>query len=90
MKILAIISSVHMGNTRKIAEAMAENAPLTIAEIGHISDYDLHDYDIVGFGSGIYFGKYDKKIMEFAEKLCDKEAYTFVFSTSGSATFKAL
>lgn len=87
MKILAIISSTHMGNTRKIAEAMANAAPVTIAEIDDISKYHLHDYDIVGFGSGIYFGKHDAKIMEFVEKLCDKEAYSFVFSTSGSANF---
>lgn len=87
MKILTIISSTHMGNTRKIAEAMAKTAPVTIAEIDNISDYNLHDYDIVGFGSGIYFGRHDTKIIEFVKKVCDKEAYTFVFSTSGSANF---
>lgn len=88
MKILIIISSTHMGNTRKIAEAMAQAAPVTIAEIENVSDYNLHDYDIVGFGSGIYFGKHDKKIMEFVNKACDKKAYTFVFSTSGASAFE--
>ena len=88
MKILVIISSTHMGNTRKIAEAMAENAPVTIAEIDSASDYDLRDYDIVGLGSGIYFGKHDAKIIEFAENLSDKSApYMFVFSTSGTGNF---
>lgn len=88
MKILIIISSTHMGNTRKIAEAMAQDAPVTIAEIKNVSDYNLHDYDIVGFGSGIYFGKHDTKIMEFVNKACDEKAYTFVFSTSGASAFK--
>lgn len=88
MKILIIISSTHMGNTRKIAEAMAQAAPVTIAEIENVSDYNLHDYDIVGFGSGIYFGKHDKKIMEFVNKVCDNKAYTFVFSTSGASAFE--
>lgn len=88
MKILIIIRSSHMGNTRKIAEAMAQTAPVTIAEFENISDYNLHDYDIVGFGSGIYFGKHDTKIMEFVKNACDKKAYTFVFSTSGAAAFE--
>lgn len=87
MKILMIISSTHMGNTQKVAEAMAQTVSATIAEIDSISDYDLHDYDIVGFGSGIYFGKHDTKIMNFVNNVCDKKAYTFVFSTSGSSAF---
>lgn len=88
MKILIIISSTHMGNTRKIAEAMAQTVPATIVEFENVSDYDLDDYDIVGFGSGIYFGKHDTKIMEFVSKACDEKAYAFVFSTSGSSAFE--
>ncbi len=85
MKILVIISSTHMGNTRKIAEAMAKNAPVTIAEIDSVSEHDLRDYDIVGLGSGIYFGKHDAKIIDFAENLSDTSTpYMFVFSTSGT------
>lgn len=87
MKILTIIKSTHMGNTRKIAEAMAQTAPVTVAELDNISNYNLHDYNIVGFGSGIYFGKHDKELMTFTEKLCDEKAYTFVFSTSGANKF---
>lgn len=88
MKILIVINSTHQGNTLKIAEAMAQNTPITIAEIDNISDYNLRDYDIVGFGSGIYFGKHDEKIMEFAKLSNNDKAYTFVFSTSGSSTFE--
>lgn len=87
MKILAVIKSTHMGNTRKIAEAMANSAPVTVTDLDNISEYNLHDYDIVGFGSGIYFGKHDKSLMSFVEQLCDKKAYTFVFSTSGAGDF---
>lgn len=83
MKILLVLKSKHVGNTRKIAEAMAEAAPVTIADVENINNYNLKDYNIVGFGSGIYFGKHDKKLIEFAGKLCDKKAYTFVFSTMG-------
>ena len=87
MKILAVVESSHQGNTMKIARAMAEVAPMDITSVEDAPKYNFNDSDIVGFGSGIYYGKHDKSIMEFVEKVCDKEAYTFVFSTSGSSGF---
>ena len=84
MKILAVVESKHKGNTLKIAKAMAEAAPVTITDIENAPKYNFHDYDIVGFGSGIYYGKHDKKLLEFVGKFCDTKAYAFVFSTSGS------
>lgn len=87
MKILAAVESTHMGNTLKIAKAMAKAAPMTITDIEHLPEYNLFDYDIVGFGSGIYFSRHDKKLMELVGKFCDKKAYAFVFSTSGSGNF---
>ena len=44
----------------------------------------LAEYDLIGFGSGIYFGKYHKSLLELMDKLPrleNKEA--FIFSTSG-------
>lgn len=44
----------------------------------------LAEYDLIGFGSGIYFGKYHKGLLELVDKLPrveNKEA--FIFSTSG-------
>lgn len=87
MKILLIIKSKHQQNTLKIAEAMAEVAPITIVELENVKNYKLSEYDIVGFGSGIYFGKHDKALIEFVKSLCDKERYSFVISTSGSNNF---
>lgn len=88
MKILAVVESKHKGNTLKIAKAMAEVAPVTITDIENAPKYNFHDYDIVGFGSGIYYGKHDKKLMELVGNFCDKKAYTFVFSTSGADSFE--
>ena len=84
MKILAIVASKHLGNTRKIAEAMAEVAPITIADMNEAANYSFADYDIVGFGGGIYAGSHDRKLIKFAEGFNDKPVYTFVFSTSGT------
>jgi len=87
MKMLAVVESKHLGNTLKIAKAMAEVAPLTITNIENAKSYDFDDYDIVGFGSGIYMGKHDKRLIDFVSTLCDEKAYSFVFSTYGSSSF---
>ena len=85
MKILLIVKSTHQQNTLKIAEAMSEVAPLTVVELENANCYNLFDYDIVGFGSGIYYGRHDKEVIKFVEDLPDKHLYSFVISTSGSA-----
>lgn len=86
MKILAVVESAHQGNTLKIAKAMAEAAPVTITDVENAPKYNFHDYDIVGFGSGIYYGKHDKKLLELVGKFCDEKEYTFVFSTYGAGS----
>lgn len=88
MKILLIIKSTHQQNTLKIAEAMSEVAPLTVVELENAKNYNFKEYDIVGFGSGIYYGKHDKELMEFVKTLCDKPAYSFVISTSGTNNYQ--
>ena len=87
MKILLIVKSTHQQNTLKIAEAMSEVAPLTVVELENSKNYDLSQYDIIGFGSGIYYGKHDKELIEFAENLSDKPFYSFVISTSGTNNY---
>lgn len=88
MKILIIAKSRHYDNTLKIAEAMCEAAPATLVNFDDVNNYKLDDYDIIGFGSGIYFGKHDKELMKFVAGLHNDNAYTFVFSTSGSKNFE--
>lgn len=88
MKVLIIVKSKHNDNTLKIAEAMSEAAPVTVTSLADAVNYNLAHYDIVGFGSGIYFGKHDKELLKFAENLSNEKAYTFVFSTSGTKSFK--
>ena len=84
MKILLIVKSTHQQNTLKIAEAMSEVAPLTVVELENARLYNLSEYDIVGFGSGIYYGKHDKELIKFVENLPDNHFYSFVISTSGT------
>ena len=67
---------------------MAEVAPLTVVELENVKHYNINEYDIVGFGSGIYYGKHDKELIEFVKKLDDFPLYNFVISTSGTNKFK--
>lgn len=87
MKILLIVESKHQGNTLKIANAMQEVAPIEIINTKEAMTKKLDEYDIVGFGSGIYFGKHDKKILKLADKLDENKGYSFIVTTSGSKDF---
>ncbi len=85
MKTLIIAESKHCGNTRKVAEAMASAVSETIiTDTAHIGEYNLHDFDLVGFGSGIYMGNFDRRIIRLVESFCDEPAKAFVFSTCGA------
>lgn len=88
MKILIVVSSEHRENTLKIAEAMSEAAPVTVTDLDNVEKYNLQEYDIVGFGSGIYYGKHSKKLIKLALNATYGD-YCFVFCTSGSKKFDA-
>ena len=72
----------------KIAEAMSEAVALNIVDIADAANYNLGDYDIVGFGSGIYAGKFAKKIVKLIDNNIDDLKNVFLFSTSGTGKEK--
>ncbi|HEU65756.1 MAG TPA: flavodoxin [Chloroflexi bacterium] len=84
MKTLIIYVSVHHGNTEKIARVMANILDVCLLQVEQADASILEQYDLIGFGSGIYFGKHHKSLLNFVDKLSmtiNKKA--FVFSTSG-------
>ncbi len=87
MKILIIVSSKHRQNTLKVAEAMSEAAFATVVELDNIANYKIENYDVIGFGSGIYAGKFDKKMIRYIKSLTNESHCTFVFSTSGTGNY---
>lgn len=88
MKILIIVNSTHYQNTMKIAEAMAEAAPITIVDVDEAERYSVGDYDVVGYGSGIYAGKFGKKILNHIDRNLNNLKNVFLFSTSGTGKDK--
>lgn len=88
---LIIYHSEHHGNTKKIAKAMAEKVGADILKAADVNLNKFEEYDIVGFGSGVYNGKLHKELSEILSKLSqqdDKKA--FIFSTTGSKTYSSM
>lgn len=86
MEALIIYSSVHHGNTEKIAKKIASVLKAELAKPDEIMNKDaLGKYDLIGFGSGIYFGKHHENLLDFVSKMPKmKNKKAFIFSTSGA------
>lgn len=84
MNTLIIYKSIHHGNTKRIAEVMAESLEANLLDLKDVNQDIIKEYDLIGFGSGIYNLKPHKKLREFVGELDDvKNKKAFVFSTSG-------
>jgi flavodoxin len=84
MKTLIICESVHHGNTKKIADAMAAELNAEVKKPGEVDVGKIGEYDLVGFGSGVYMGKMHKNLLKLADSLPQTGTKSFVFSTAGS------
>jgi len=75
--------SVHHGNTRRIAAAMAEPLGASLLSVEEAMSLDGQSLDLVGFGSGIYFGRHHASLFELVRKLKSMPRRCFVYSTAG-------
>lgn len=82
MKTLIIYKSYHKMNTEKIAKVMAQEMNAKLAKVENVKTEDLVEYDLIGFGSGIYGSKFHKTVYEFLEKMPSMNKKAFVFFTS--------
>ena len=83
MKSLLILYSYHHNNTQKIANVFTQVLKAQIKTPKQIKLQELQNYDLLGFGSGIYGAKHHKSLLNLADKLpqaTNKKA--FIFSTS--------
>jgi len=85
MKTLIICKSIHHGNTQKIAEVIADVLETKLMKPEELDINTVTEYDLVGFGSGIYYGKHHKDLLKAIDNLFSvKNKKAFVFSTSGT------
>jgi flavodoxin len=88
MKTLIVYHSEHHMNTEKVARDMSQvlGANLVTAKIAQ--GENISDYDLIGFGSGIYHGQFHKDLCAFVENLMvPKGTRAFLFSTTGSKSY---
>lgn len=83
MKSLLVVFSYHHKNTEKIANVIAKVLDAQIKTPQQIHPEELQEYDLIGFGSGIYSAKHHTYLLDLADTLprvTGKKA--FIFSTS--------
>ena len=84
MKSLLVVFSYHHNNTEKIADVFAKVLDAPIKTPKKVNPEELQEYDLVGFGSGIYGEKHHESLLDLADKLPQVyERKAFLFSTSG-------
>ena len=85
MKSLLVLFSYHHNNTEKIAKVFAKVLDAQIKTPQQINPEELQEYDLIGFGSGIYFAKHHQDLLDLADKLPQvTKKNAFIFSTNGA------
>jgi flavodoxin len=83
MKSLLIVFSYHHKNTEKIANVFVKVLDAQMKKPQEVNPKELKEYDIIGFGSGIYGAKHHESLLELADKLPQvSEKKAFLFSTA--------
>ena len=86
LKILTVYASVHHGNTEKVTKVIAETLNCKMLKAENIEVDTLKDYDLIGFGSGIFTGKFKfhKSMIKLIDSLPNQLGKkAFIYSTSG-------
>ena len=85
MKTAIVYYSKHHGNTKKLIDAIAAGQDVTAIDASEVKTADLSEFDMVGFASGIYYSKFHKTVLEFAEQNLPEGKNVFFLYTCGSA-----
>ncbi len=84
MKTAIVYYSKHHGNTKKLLDAIASANEVTLVDITTNPNADLTEYDRVGFASGIYYSKFHKTLLKYAENNLKDGCETFFVYTYGA------
>ena len=88
MKTLILFHSEHHGNTEKVAKVIGDILDAVTVRSVDVALQDLKEYDLVGFGSGVYYSKYHDSLYRAVEGFpTQQETKAFLFSTTGSKTY---
>lgn len=83
MKNLIVLYSYHHNNTEKVARVISGVLNAEIKKPSEVNLDTVGEYDLIGFGSGIYSDKHHPTMLELAEKLPETSTQrAFIFTTS--------
>ncbi|MCK9592470.1 MAG: flavodoxin family protein [Methanoregula sp.] len=90
VKSLVVVFSYHHNNTEKIANACAKVLGAEVKTPQQVTPEEIAEYDLVGFGSGIYSATFDPSVLDLADRLPQvSHKKAFLFSTYGAPAFIA-
>ncbi|MEI6293788.1 MAG: flavodoxin family protein [Methanomicrobiales archaeon] len=82
---LVVVFSYHHKNTEKIAKACAEVLGAEVKTPQQVKPEEITEYDLVGFGSGIYSATFGASMLDLADRLPQAgNTKAFLFSTYGA------
>ena len=86
MKTAIVYYSKHNNNTKKVLDAIqkASTDEIRLIDVTTTPAADLTGYDRIGFASGIYYSKFEKRVLEFAKQNTPAEKDVFFIYTCGS------
>lgn len=84
MKTAILYYSKHHGNTKQLLDAIAKKHDVTLIDITENPTPNVDDFDRIGFASGIYYSKFHKELLSFAETALPEGKETFFLYTYGA------
>lgn len=84
MKTAIVYYSKHHGNTKKLIDAIAATQEVTLIDAARTTHQDLSGYDLIGFASGIYYSKFHKSVLRFAQENLPMGKRVFFLYTFGA------
>ena len=86
MKTAIVYYSKHHENTKQLLDAIRQDSgdEVTLIDVTTSPTVDLAKYDRIGYASGIYFSKFEKKLVEFAKNNTPAGKDVFLIYTCGA------
>ena len=76
-----IYASTHHGNTLKLAKAISQTYHVTLIDATRQQSADLTGYNLIGFASGIDFGRFYEAVEQFLVNNLPEEKHVFFLYT---------
>lgn len=83
MKTAIVYVSTHHGNTKKLVDAISEKNDVTLIDAIKQKTADLSGFDLIGFASGVAYGKYYPQMLTFMENNLPENKKVFFIHTAG-------